>query len=73
MDVKNAFLNGLLVEEISMMQPRVLPHPLRYVYKLRRALMDLNKFHELGLSTSPMLCLVLAEFHDSALFYSSSA
>ena len=45
MDVKNAFLNGFINEEVYVTQPpgfedhRLLGH----VYKLKKALMDLNK------------------------------
>ena len=45
MDVKSAFLNGMLQEEIYVEQPKgfVDPHRLDDVYKLKRALYDLKQ------------------------------
>ena len=45
MDVKSAFLNGMLQEEVYVKQPKGLiePHRLDDVYKLKRALYGLKQ------------------------------
>ena len=45
MDVKSAFLNGMLQEEVYVEQPKgfVDPHRPDYVYKLKRALYGLKQ------------------------------
>ncbi|GLU08142.1 hypothetical protein SLE2022_250670 [Rubroshorea leprosula] len=76
MDVKNAFLNGDLEEEVYMKPPAGLHHPLNKVCRLRRALYGLKqsprawyaKFSatvsEFGFTSSP---------HDTALFIRKTA
>ena len=51
MDVKSAFLKGMLQEEVYVEQPKgfVDPHRPNDVYKLRRALYGLKQLHELGM------------------------
>lgn len=50
MDVKTAFFNGYLDEEVYMKQPEgfVSTNKLDHAYRLRKALMALNKLQELG-------------------------
>ncbi|KAL6523561.1 Beta-galactosidase 8 [Orobanche gracilis] len=76
MDVKNAFLNGDLKEEVYMTPPQGVPHSKGQVCKLRKALYDLKqaphalfeKFstvvYSLGFSSS---------YNDPALFVKSSS
>ncbi|KAL9259408.1 Retrovirus-related Pol polyprotein from transposon RE2-like protein [Drosera capensis] len=63
MDVKNAFLNGDLSEEVYMKPSPGYDHPLNKVCRLRKALYGYAKFHstlgQLGFTTS---------YYDSALF-----
>nr|GEU69696.1 retrovirus-related Pol polyprotein from transposon TNT 1-94 [Tanacetum cinerariifolium] len=51
MDVKIAFLNGILCEEVYINQPDrfVDPENPNHVYKLKKAFMVLNKLHVLGM------------------------
>ena len=51
MDVKSAFLNGMLQEEVYVEQPKGFddPHKSDDVYKLKRALYGLNKLLGLGM------------------------
>ena len=57
MDVKNAFLNGDLSEEVYMQPPPGLSVESNKVCYLRRALYGLNKLHELGLPNSALTSL----------------
>jgi hypothetical protein len=51
MDVKSTFLNGHLEEEVYMEQPEgfSLTNNPNYVCKLKKALYEQNKHHELGI------------------------
>ena len=51
MDVKSAFLNGMLQEEVYVEQPKgsIDPHRPNDVYKLKRALYGLKQAPRLGM------------------------
>lgn len=73
MNIKNAFLNSLLAEEIYMIPPHGLSHPTHYVCWLHRALYGFEqartwfeRFSNTTLSVGYSL-----SFHDSTLFYFS--
>ena len=60
MDVKNAFINSELSEEVYMKLPPGYSHPPGFphrVFQLRRALYWLNKLLEYGLQSSVLLFL----------------
>ena len=61
MDVKSAFLNGVLTEEVYVKQPPGFedPHHPEYVYKLNRALYG-SKLLELGLNVLASFFLQMA-------------
>jgi hypothetical protein len=71
MDVKNAFLNGDLMEEVYMQPPPGYSHPLDKVYRLRRALYGLKQAPKAWFakfsSTIAQLGFLLSS-HDFALF-----
>lgn len=51
MDVKSAFLNGVISEEVYAKQPNGFEnsvHP-NFVFKLKKSLMDSTKLQELGM------------------------
>ncbi|KAG9454499.1 hypothetical protein H6P81_007403 [Aristolochia fimbriata] len=76
MDVKNAFLNGALTEEVYMVPPPGSSHPSGQVCRLRRALYGLKQAPRAWFST---LCSKIVKFgytqssHDSALFIRQSS
>jgi hypothetical protein len=57
MDVKSAFLNGVLQEEVYVEQPKGFqdPHHPHHVYKLKRLFMGLNRRLKHGMSVSPLI------------------
>ncbi|KAG9442724.1 hypothetical protein H6P81_018578 [Aristolochia fimbriata] len=71
MDVKNAFLNGALTEEVYMVPPPGSSHPSGQVCRLRHALYGLKQAPRAWFST---FCSKIVKFgytqssHDSALF-----
>lgn len=73
MDVKNAFLNGDLQEEVYMKPPPGYAHPPQKVCRLRRALYGLNKLPEPGLPSSALLFVALAFDPALMIMHSSSA
>ncbi|KAG9447270.1 hypothetical protein H6P81_013398 [Aristolochia fimbriata] len=76
MDVKNAFLNGALTEEVYMVPPPGSSHPSGQVCRLRRALYGLKQAPRAWFST---FCSKIVDFgythnsHDSALFTRQSS
>nr|GEU59533.1 hypothetical protein [Tanacetum cinerariifolium] len=59
MDIKTAFLNGPLKEEVYVNQPDgfVDPHHPDKVYRLKRLYIDSNKLQERGMMNSPTSCV----------------
>ncbi|GKB75843.1 uncharacterized mitochondrial protein-like protein [Tanacetum coccineum] len=76
MDVKNAFLNGDLNEEVYMKPPLGVPHQSAEVCKLRKALYGLKQaphaWYE-KLSTFITSLVFVPSHHDSALFVKRSS
>ncbi|KAK4336544.1 hypothetical protein RND71_044146 [Anisodus tanguticus] len=75
MDVKNAFLNGDLQEEVYMVPPSGVSHSPGQVCKLKKALYGLKQaprawFDKLSIVVSSLG--FISSFHDSALFVKSS-
>ncbi|XP_068649615.1 uncharacterized mitochondrial protein AtMg00810-like [Aristolochia californica] len=71
MDVKIAFLNGDLTEEVYIRPPPGLPHPAGYVGRLRRALYGLKHAPRAWFAkfSSSLICLgFVASNYDSAMF-----
>jgi len=71
LDVKNAFLNGDLQEEVYMAPPPGISHDFRYVSKLKKALYDLKQaprawFEKFSIVISSLG--FVSSSHDSTLF-----
>ena len=76
MDVKNAFLNGDLQEEVYMMPPPGVPHNSGYVCKLKKALYGLKQAPRAWFEKFSIVISSLgftSSIHDTALFTKCTA
>lgn len=74
MNIKNAFLNSLLTEEIYTIPPHGLSHPTHYVCWLHHALYGFEQAPRVWFerfSNTTLSAGYSLSFHDSALFYFS--